>query len=42
MLNTVLLSLGDTIGEFGCYAYSIIIAGGILFCMAKYLKPSDK
>lgn len=41
MFNTILsiIEIGDVIGELGCYAYSIVIAGGIIFCMAKYLKP---
>ena len=44
MLNTILLAdtFGDMIGTAGCYIYSLVIAGGIIFCMAKYLKPTEK
>jgi len=32
------MKFGDYIGVIGCVAYSFIIAGGILYCMKKYLK----
>ncbi len=44
MLNTILsvLEVGDAIGTFGCYFYAVAIAGGIVFCMVKYLDPEKK
>ena len=36
------MKFGDYLGVLGCLFYSFAIVGGILFCMAKYLKPGEK
>lgn len=45
MLETLFggpMKFGDYLGVIGCLVYSLVIVGGIIFCMSKYLKPTQK